>query len=250
VAQLFAVLLTLAFAVAAARAEPAPNGACETRVFDTHEYVVCEAPAGADLRLFFANPEGQPFGTFTAIEEALDARGERLVFAMNGGMYTPNFAPAGLYVERGIQRRSANQRSGAGNFHMKPNGVFWIDKDGKTGVTETGAFVREKLTPAYATQSGPLLVIDGRLHPRIRENGTSRKIRNGVGVCAEGRTKFVISNAPVTFHEFATVFQRDLACPNALYLDGSISALYAPDLGRHDRWRPMGPVVGLVAAKK
>lgn len=209
-------------------------------------YLVCAYPQKADVRTFFADPDGEPFGTFTALSEALTARGEKLVFAMNAGMYHPDYKPVGLYVEAGVQMKAANQRPGAGNFHMKPNGVFYITRSGEAGVAETGRFLTRRAPVAYATQSGPMLVIDGRLHPRIREDGTSRKIRNGVGVCSDGRTRFAISNEPVTFHEFATLFSDALGCPNALYLDGTVSSVYAPSVGRHDRWRPMGPIVGVV----
>jgi uncharacterized protein YigE (DUF2233 family) len=130
--------------------------------------------------------------------------------------------------------------------------VFWhkeyLSDSGGAGHWRGG--LAQRIQPAYATQSGPMLVIDGKLHPRIREDGTSRKIRNGVGACEEGRTAFAISNEPVTFHEFALLFKIELKCPDALYLDGSISAAYAPSLGRHDRWRPMGPIVGMVAKGK
>lgn len=244
------VALTLwlaAFAGAPAHAQTAgATGACAPRAFEGRGYVVCLAPARSDLRLFFAGRDGEPFGTFSAVRDALAQNGERLVFAMNAGMYNPDFAPSGLYVEAGVQRKAANQKSGAGNFHMKPNGVFWIAPNGERGVTETGRYLARKMQVAYATQSGPMLVIGGELHPRIREDGTSRKIRNGVGACAGGATAFAISNEPVTFHEFAVLFRDGLNCPDALYLDGSISAIYAPGIGRHDRWRPMGPIVGWV----
>ena len=223
---------------------------CRTVQSDSRAYLVCAYPQKSDVRTFFADPDGEPFGTFTALSEALTARGERLVFAMNAGMYHPDFKPVGLYVEAGVQMKAANQRPGAGNFHMKPNGVFYVTRAGEAGVAETGRFLARRTPVAYATQSGPMLVIDGRLHPRIREDGTSRKIRNGVGVCAGGRAAFAISNEPVTFHEFAILFRDGLKCPDALYLDGSISAIYAPNLGRHDRWRPMGPIIGWVEKGK
>ncbi len=252
----FAIAAAVWWQAAPARAQtsaipaaPAPEP-CVNRTFEARGYVVCTAPPKGDLRLFFAGADGEPFGSFTAVREALTLTGERLVFAMNAGMYNPDFAPSGLYVERGVLRKAANQRPGAGNFHMKPNGVFWINSDGQSGVTETARYLAQRIQPAYATQSGPMLVIDGKLHPRIREDGTSRKIRNGVGACEEGRTAFAISNEPVTFHEFALLFKIELKCPDALYLDGSISAAYAPSLGRHDRWRPMGPIVGMVTKGK
>ena len=219
---------------------------CRAVQSDSRAYLVCAYPQKTDVRTFFADPDGEPFGTFTALSEALTARGEKLIFAMNAGMYHPDFKPVGLYVEAGVQMKAANQRPGAGNFHMKPNGVFYVTRSGEAGVVETGRFLARRTPVAYATQSGPMLVIDGRLHPRIREDGTSRKIRNGVGVCSDGRTRFAISNELVTFHEFATLFSETLGCPNALYLDGSVSSVYAPSVGRHDRWRPMGPIVGVV----
>jgi uncharacterized protein YigE (DUF2233 family) len=223
---------------------------CEPKASEDKTYLVCAYPRGADIRTFFADPEGEPFGTFTSLSEALASRGEKLVFAMNAGMYHPDLKPVGLYVESGVQQKAANRAAGAGNFGMKPNGVFFVLPNGETGVMETGRFVSRRLPVAYATQSGPMLVIDGKLHPRIREDGTSRRIRNGAAVCSDGRTRFAISNEPVTFFEFATLFRDTLGCNNALYLDGSISAVYAPSVNRHDRWRPMGPIVGVVEKGK
>ncbi len=241
--------LTKCFALAALAAVSASaqaSASCGPTKADERSYLVCAYPRGADIRTFFADPEGEPLGTFTSVSDALAVRGEKLVFAMNAGMYHPDFKPVGLYVESGVQHKPANQRAGAGNFGMKPNGVFYVQRNGEAGVMETGRFVSRRLNVAFATQSGPMLVIDGKLHPRIREDGTSRKIRNGVAVCNDGQTRFAISNEPVTFFEFASLFSDTLGCRNALYLDGSISAVYAPSVNRHDRWRPMGPIVGVV----
>jgi uncharacterized protein YigE (DUF2233 family) len=233
-------------AIAATSSSALASANCGPTTSDEKNYLVCAYPRGADIRTFFADPEGEPLGTFTSVSDALATRGEKLVFAMNAGMYHPDFKPVGLYVEGGVQHKPANQRAGAGNFGMKPNGVFFVQRNGETGVMETGRFVSRRLNVAFATQSGPMLVIDGKLHPRIREDGTSRKIRNGVAVCNDGQTRFAISNEPVTFFEFASLFSDTLGCRNALYLDGSISAVYAPSVNRHDRWRPMGPIVGVV----
>lgn len=164
---------------------------------------------------------------------------------MNAGMYDQDHFPIGLYVENGRTEKSANTRSGSGNFHMKPNGVFWVE-GGRAGVTETARFLKQRIRPDHATQSGPLLVSSGRINPRIHDTGTSAKIRNGVGVRGGRFVYFVISNQAVTFHEFAHLFRERLKCPDALFLDGSISSLYAPTLSRHDRFRPMGPIVGVV----
>ena len=115
-------------------------------------------------------------------------------------------------------------------------------------MTETRAFLLKSTVPDYATQSGPMLVINGKLHPKFLENSTSRKIRNGVGING-GAVIFVKSEDPVNFHTFATLFRDDLGAPNALYLDGTISRLYSAELGRNDRGAVMGPIVGVVTAR-
>ena len=211
--------------------------------------VVCSFdPAKDELRLFWQDRSGEPFGGFDRLAKAIDTHGKTLAFAMNAGMYQPDLAPVGLYVEEGQQRHPVNLQAGGGNFGLRPNGVFWIQGP-SAGVTETSRFVAMGLRPRFATQSGPMLVIGGRIHPKIRPDGTSEKVRNGVGACEDGRVRFVISDAPVTFYRFATLFRDRLKCPDALFLDGSISALYAPSLSRNDGWRPMGPIVGVVEKK-
>jgi uncharacterized protein YigE (DUF2233 family) len=225
---------------------PLSAGPCADLKQDGRSYTICRFdPKMDDLRLFWRAPDGEPLGSFEAAAATLKG-GEKLVFAMNAGMYDPNYAPVGLYVEKGVELRRANTRGGAGNFHLKPNGVFFIGA-GQAGVMETSHFLSARPAASYATQSGPMLVLNGKIHPRIQADGISAKTRNGVGVDAEGLVVFAISNEPVTFYEFASLFRDALHCDNALFLDGSVSALYAPNLGRNDFTLPMGPMVGAVA---
>lgn len=215
-------------------------------------YVVCEFdPSKDEIRLFLNDAAGAPYGDFDPLAAALEGKGEALRFAMNAGMYLKDRSPVGLYIEGREEKRRASTKDGPGNFHLKPNGVFWIS-DNKEGfvsahVTETNEFLDGAHFIREATQSGPMLVINGDLHPKFLVDGTSRKRRNGVGVRKDGVVVFALSDAPVTFYEFATTFRDDLGCPNALYLDGSISRLYAPELSRNDPGLPMGPIVGVVA---
>jgi uncharacterized protein YigE (DUF2233 family) len=236
--------------VGSAFASPTP---CADAKYDERSFTVCRFdPKADDLRLFWRSSNGQPLGSFEAAATTLKD-GERLVFAMNAGMYDADRAPVGLYVEKGAELHPANTRSGAGNFHLKPNGVFYIGRAHagvQAGVLETGRFLALRPAVDYATQSGPMLVVNGKIHPRIHADGVSAKIRNGVGVDREGQVWFAIANEPVTFHQFASLFRDGLHCDNALFLDGSISALYAPNLGRNDFTLPMGPMVGAVAKKK
>jgi uncharacterized protein YigE (DUF2233 family) len=126
--------------------------------------------------------------------------------------------------------------------------VFWIG-DRAAGVTETSRYLANPPAARYATQSGPMLVVDGKIHPKIRPNGTSLKIRNGVGACQGGAVVFAVAEEPVTFDAFARLFRDGLDCQNALFLDGSVSSLFAPDLNRDDELGPIGPMVGVVGIR-
>jgi uncharacterized protein YigE (DUF2233 family) len=224
------------------------EASCREVSFEGRGYTVCEVSRDDDLRLFQTAPDGAPYGSFDRVNDALAAEGATLGFAMNAGMYQPDRSPVGLMVENGLERGRLVTSDGPGNFGLLPNGVFCIG-DG-FAVIESRRFARSRPDCRFATQSGPMLVIDGALHPRFISDSPSRYIRNGVGVSADGsRAVFVISHARVNFTEFARVFRDGLGLPQALYLDGSISRLYAPGLGRRDLGFPMGPIVGTVVAR-
>ena len=92
-----------------------------------------------------------------------------------------------------------------------------------------------------------MLVIDGAYHPRFVEKSESRLIRNGIGVSADGqRAVFVISDSAVNLWEFARFFRDHLGLLQALYIDGRVSRLHAPELGRSDWGLPLGPIIGKV----
>jgi uncharacterized protein YigE (DUF2233 family) len=218
---------------------------CRSETIESANYVICEFKAGDGIELFLRDAQGAPLGQFGRVQDALAARRRTLLFAMNAGMYHEDRSPVGLYVENGQQLKRLSTADGPGNFSMKPNGVFYVD--GKSaGVMETKEFARRKLTPAFATQSGPMLVINGRLHPRFLASATSKNRRNGVGV-AGSKVTFALAETPVTLHQFARVFRDVLKTPNALYLDGSISRLYAADIHRNDFGFAMGPIVAVSA---
>ena len=191
----------------------------------------------------------QPLYKFNNLLADLPKSSE-LKFATNAGMYNSEFGPIGYTVLQGTQILSLNLNQGAGNFHMMPNGVLWWDENNRVSITESHK-LNEMLQsgvakPWYATQSGPMLVIDGKIHPKFNPTSTSQKTRNGGGICEDGNLKFVTSNEPVNFYQFASLFKEDLNCNNALFLDGGIaSALYAPDISHQDN-KNMGVMVGLI----
>ncbi len=201
-------------------------------------------PAGASP--IAAQPGAAPTAATGPSPKSLPAAagGGRLQFAMNGGMFHPDYKPVGLYVENGREITRANTRNGPGNFHLKPNGIFFTS-GATAGVLETGTYLKAKPQAEFATQSGPMLVINGKLHPRFR-SGESQKLRNGVGVRDANTVVFAISEGEVSFGAFARLFRDGLKCSNALFLDGgSAPALYAPAMQRGGNFLPLGPMIGV-----
>ncbi|MCO5065605.1 MAG: phosphodiester glycosidase family protein [Rhizobiaceae bacterium] len=193
---------------------------CADRQFEGLDFVVCAVDLSRDtMRLALDGSDGRPL-------QRLDRLPGPFALAMNAGMYHSDFSPVGLYVEDGRELSPLNTADGAGNFFMKPNGVFFIDEEGQPGVLETGAYAAASIHPRFATQSGPMLVVDGDLHARFEPDGSSRYIRNGVGVDEAGRVVLAISREPVSLGRFGRLFRDALGCRNALFFDGGISALY------------------------
>lgn len=231
-------------------AGPLWGAECSAVAHDGADYTICEVDAAeADLRLFLRGPDGNVLGSFEAVDAQLGQEGLRLEIAMNAGMYHPDRRPVGLYIEDGQEAAGAVAREGPGNFGLLPNGVFCI-REGRADVIETRRYLDEAPECIHASQSGPMLVIDGALHPRFLEDSDSLHIRNGVGTSADGRrVVLAISEAPVNFHSFGRLFRDVLELPQALYFDGSISRLYAPALDRADAGLPLGPILGVVVPR-
>lgn len=237
-----AVCLIGLLAVLAACAAPHPPP-CRPMTFEGDVFTVCEANLQeSEFRLVYDDATGAALRSYAGLERYLGADARRVQFAMNAGMFNEEGAPIGLYIENGQERRSISTRRGPGNFHMLPNGVFSIDLDGQARVETTAAFLARRSSSVWATQSGPMLLIGGRLHPSFQNDGPSRVIRNGVGA-RDGQTLvFVISETPVSFGKFARFFRDELGCENALFLDGSVSSLWVPSLDRRDSGFPLGPM--------
>ena len=213
--------------------------------FAGKQFTVCRVNVRKErLQLFHRDDTGQPFKRFDRLAPWLESRGQKLTFAMNAGMYHGDFSAVGLFVSGGQQAVPLNTANADGNFFLKPNGVFALTETGAR-VIESSEYPKLRERVILATQSGPLLVRGGKLHPAFNANSESRLFRNGVGVPSPDIALFVISEAPVNFYEFATLFRDKLHCPDALFLDGTISSLHAPELKRSDFRMDLGPIIAI-----
>lgn len=219
---------------------PAVASACEAVTFEDVPLSHCLAdPAKHRISTALGPENGPPYRSLKTFSQAVVT--SQVAFAMNAGMFDGEGKPIGYYVEESNRLKELNRNDGSGNFHLKPNGVFF-GTGGKWQVrTAEDFYANVGDRPEFGTQSGPMLVIGGKLHPEFSEDGPSRAIRNGVGVDAQGRAHFVISEAPISFGKFARYFRDVLKTPDALYLDGSVSALWDPASGRIDGGAPLGP---------
>jgi len=196
------------------------------------------------LKFYWRNKNGSIYKNFTALKDDLNKRNEELVFAMNGGMYNMDHSPQGLYIENGELLSKLDETvEGFGNFYLQPNGVFYINEENEPMICETAAYPGNQKVK-YATQSGPLLLINGTVHPRLIDGSKNLHIRNGVGILPDGNLLFAMSKKTINFYDFASFFKIQ-GCKNALYLDGFVSRTYLPS----KNWTQMDGNFGVIIAE-
>lgn len=199
------------------------------------DYRVVELDLARDtLESHWREADGDPLASIDGLRRWGEAQGRELLFATNAGIYDREFRPLGLYIEGGVTLRPLNTSRGApgsGNFAIQPNGVFYVDTAGRAGVVKTTDWRERAITARLATQSGPMLVVDGAVNPNFDEQSDSLKWRSGVCAKTPQRVIFAVSEGPVSFHAFARLFQGELGCRDALYLDGTLSRIYTKGEG-------------------
>ena len=184
-------------------------------------------PTKQQLAFYLKDERGMYYNSIQNLKNGLARHHKTLLFAMNGGMYMPDHSPQGLYIENGkLIKTIDTNASGYGNFYLKPNGVFYINAKREASVCKTEDYTSNKQV-MFATQSGPMLVIDGAIHPAFKQGSSNLNIRNGVGLLPNGELLFAMSKKEINFYDFAQYF-KDLGCKNALYLDGFVSKTYLP----------------------
>jgi uncharacterized protein YigE (DUF2233 family) len=195
-----------------------------------------------DLQFYWKNDNGEILKSIRNLKNYVSRKKLKLKFAMNGGMFTEQFGPVGLFIQDGKIIKNINNSKGEGNFNWKPNGVFYITEDNVPVVCQTGEFVN-KTKIKNAIQSGPMLLIDGKIHNGF-EKSTSLYIRNGVGILPDNKVVFAMSKKEITFYDFAKYFQS-LGCKNALYFDGFVSRMYLPEKNWRQTDGNFGVMIGV-----
>jgi len=198
------------------------------------------------VKFFWKDNQGQNLSNFQNLKIFLENKNQVLLFATNAGIYSPKNTPLGLYIENSRELSPINLQNGVGNFYLKPNGIFFISNKGARIVQSSSySYLTEDIT--FATQSGPLLLRNGKLHSKFNRTSKNRYIRNGVGIINPKKIVFVISNEKINLYYFASFFKEKFNCKNALYLDGFVSKMYLPELNRFDL---RGTFTGMIAVSK
>ena len=196
-----------------------------------------------DIRLFWKDSTGKDYRNIGNLLAWVKQQNKNLDFAMNGGMYQRDFGPVGLYIEQGRLIHATDTGTGTGNFYLKPNGIFYITQTGDAGICSTPDF-KEKGSITYATQSGPMLVQGGVLHPAFKPGSDNLQVRNGVGILPDHKVLFVLSKQPISFYDFAAYF-KEMGCTDALYLDGFVSRAYLPAKQWEQKDGDLGVIIGV-----
>lgn len=205
-------------------------------------------PLQQELHFYWKNKDNINYKSFQKLKSGLEKENKELVFAMNGGMYHKDLSPQGLYIENGeTKARIDTSQIGYGNFYLQPNGIFYVTQKNKPVICTTKMF-RPNKHIKYATQSGPMLLIDGKIHPKFRKGSSNVHIRNGVGILPNGNLLFAISIEKTNFYDFASYFKQN-GCKNALYLDGFVSRIYLPAKNQNQLDGNFGVIIGETKTK-
>jgi len=222
---------------------------CSDKIKNEKVYVIFEAnPKTENIKFYWKDDNGQIIKSINNLKKYVESKNENLKFAMNGGMFEINNIPKGLYIENSKILNKIDTLTGNGNFYLQPNGVFYITKSQTAKIVETRKF-RYNSNIKYATQSGPLLLINGNLNPIFQEQSTNLNIRNGVGILENGNVVFAMSKTEVNFYNFALIF-KELGCKNALYLDGFVSRTYLPEKKWMQEDGDFGVMIGVTDSEK
>lgn len=217
---------------------------CKEKIQDENNFVIYQVnPQKQQVKLYWKNSQNEILKSISNLKNDAESRREKLIFAMNGGMFGPDHAPKGLYIENFKTLKPIDTLQGSGNFYLQPNGIFYITQKHQPKIIETKKY-RQSTDIQYATQSGPMLLIDGKINPIFQKDSKNLNIRNGVGTLENGDIIFAMSKKEVNFYSLAQLFQ-EMGCKNALYLDGYVSRAYLPEKDWIQTDGDFGVIIGI-----
>lgn len=200
-------------------------------------------PKTETLQFFWKNDSNDHIRSIARLRQFLKRKKQSLLFATNGGMYQDNGDPVGLFIQNKKVLAPLNTATGIGNFYLEPSGVFYTTGNKTAAICSTKDF-RFDSSIANATQSGPMLVHDGKIHPAFHRDSKNKTIRNGVGILADGKIVFAITTEPMNFYDFAA-YLKSIGCRNALFLDGTVSKMYFPAKDLEPEDGDFGVILGI-----
>jgi len=204
-------------------------------------------PRVLDLQFYWKDDSGHIFGSIQHLKDYLEHKHKKLVFAMNGGMFKADNSSVGLFIQQQHTVAPLDTATGSGNFYLMPNGVLYITNENKAVICTTANFKNDGEI-RFATQSGPMLLIDGVFHPAFKKGSTNINIRNGVGILPNNQLVFAMSKEAINFYDLADYF-KSLGCQNALYLDGFVSRTYLPEKDWAQTDGNFGVIIGVVVSE-
>ncbi|MEJ5105045.1 phosphodiester glycosidase family protein [Chryseobacterium sp. MYb328] len=201
---------------------------CKEKIQDKNNFVIYQAdPKKQNVKLYWKDSQNKILKSIKNLKNDVESRNEKLLFAMNGGMFEADNLPKGLYIENFKILKPIDTLQGSGNFYLQPNGIFYLTQNNEPVISETKKY-KHNTTIKYATQSGPMLLIGGKINPIFQKDSKNLNIRNGVGILENGEIIFAMSKKEINFYSFAQLF-KEMGCKNALYLDGYVSRAYLPE---------------------
>ncbi|MGE8554764.1 MAG: phosphodiester glycosidase family protein [Chryseobacterium jejuense] len=221
---------------------------CKEKIQHDEKFVIYQVnPKKQTVKLYWKNSKDEILKSINNLKKEAESKNEKLVFAMNGGMFEPDNSPKGLYIENFKTLKSIDTLQGSGNFYLQPNGIFYITQNHQPDIIETKKF-RQNKSIQYATQSGPMLLTEGKINSIFQKDSKNLNIRNGVGILENGEIIFVMSKKEINFYSLALLF-KEMGCKNALYLDGYVSRTYLPEKNWIQTDGNFGVMIGVTASK-
>lgn len=232
----------------AATFTPVDGGAWRFQFYKSVNYMIFKANPENTI-LLWQNDQQKNYAEMRKAKEALKKQGKQVSMMMNAGIFDPEYRPAGLWIENGKTLRPLNTRKGKGNFHIQPNGVFYL-KGKQAGIMTTQAWQKANIKPDFALQSGPMLLIDGQINSRFYKEQHSPYKRNAVCITKNKELYFIITTAYQEewphFYRFAEAL-RSFGCYQALYLDGTLSNYYLTGVSNTFHWKEFAGMIAVLS---